>query len=93
MLCFVASAAIAAAVVAPLMVPSPTARADDTTAVVLKVVDGDTIDIRDDLRGRLRLRVSASTRRKPRSPAIPSAVGVLRQLILRSRLLLGSALR
>ena len=51
-----ASAAMAAALVA---VPSPTARAlpDDTTAVVLKVVDGDTIDIRDDVRGRVRVRV------------------------------------
>jgi micrococcal nuclease len=29
----------------------------DTTAVVLKVVDGDTVDIRDDVRGRLRIRV------------------------------------
>jgi micrococcal nuclease len=39
--------------------PSPSARAEPiiTTAVVLKVVDGDTIDIRDDIRGRLRIRV------------------------------------
>jgi micrococcal nuclease len=29
----------------------------ETTAVVLKVVDGDTVDIRDDVRGRLRVRV------------------------------------
>lgn len=29
----------------------------DTTAVVLNVVDGDTIDVRDDSRGRLRIRV------------------------------------
>jgi micrococcal nuclease len=28
-----------------------------TTAVVLKVVDGDTVDIRDDVRGRLRIRL------------------------------------
>jgi hypothetical protein len=28
-----------------------------TTALVLKVVDGDTIDIRDDVRGRLRIRL------------------------------------
>ena len=36
-----------------------TATADpvDTTAVVLKVVDGDTIDIRDENRGRLRIRI------------------------------------
>lgn len=37
----------------------PTATADPApvTATVLKVVDGDTIDIRDDVRGRLRVRV------------------------------------
>jgi micrococcal nuclease len=37
----------------------PTAAADPVTvtATVLKVVDGDTIDIRDDVRGRLRLRL------------------------------------
>lgn len=29
----------------------------DATAVVLKIVDGDTIDIRDDVRGRLRIRI------------------------------------
>ena len=37
----------------------PTAAADpgSATALVLKVVDGDTIDIRDDNRGRLRVRI------------------------------------
>jgi micrococcal nuclease len=37
----------------------PTATADPApvTAIVLKVVDGDTVDIRDDIRGRLRVRV------------------------------------
>ncbi|MCV7194007.1 thermonuclease family protein [Mycolicibacterium brumae] len=34
-----------------------TAEVVDTTAVVLRVVDGDTIDVRDDNRGRLRIRV------------------------------------
>jgi hypothetical protein len=29
----------------------------DTTAVVLRVVDGDTVDIRDDVRGRVRVRL------------------------------------
>jgi micrococcal nuclease len=55
----VAGAAIAAAVAMPLLVSSPTVRAQpvDTTAVVLKVVDGDTVDIRDDVRGRLRVRL------------------------------------
>jgi micrococcal nuclease len=55
----IAGAAIAAAVAMPLLVSSPTARAQpvDTAASVLKVVDGDTIDIRDDVRGRLRVRV------------------------------------
>jgi micrococcal nuclease len=37
---------------------APRAHADvETTAVVLKIVDGDTIDIRDDNRGRLRVRL------------------------------------
>ena len=55
----IAAAAIAAAVVTPSVVSSPTVSAQpvDTTAVVLKVVDGDTIDIRDDNRGRLRVRL------------------------------------
>lgn len=36
----------------------PTATADPAvTATVLRVVDGDTVDIRDDVRGRLRIRV------------------------------------
>lgn len=37
--------------------PPATADPVTTTATVLKVVDGDTIDIRDDVRGRLRVRV------------------------------------
>jgi micrococcal nuclease len=38
---------------------APIVRADpvDTTALVLKVVDGDTVDVRDDVRGRLRIRL------------------------------------
>lgn len=41
------------------IVPPPSAVADPTvtTALVLKIVDGDTIDIRDDNRGRLRVRL------------------------------------
>jgi micrococcal nuclease len=44
---------------APTLLAPVTATADpvDTTAVVLRVVDGDTIDIRDDIRGRLRIRI------------------------------------
>jgi micrococcal nuclease len=54
-----AVAALAAAVAAPLLISSPTVRAQpvETTADVLKVVDGDTVDIRDDVRGRLRVRL------------------------------------
>jgi micrococcal nuclease len=39
--------------------PSSTAHADPvaTTATVLKIVDGDTVDIVDDIRGRLRIRL------------------------------------
>lgn len=48
-----------ALLMATCLVVTPAAQADPvaTTAVVLKVVDGDTIDIRDDVRGRLRIRV------------------------------------
>ena len=37
--------------------PSAVASPGDVTGTVLRVVDGDTIDIRDDVRGRLRIRV------------------------------------
>ena len=49
---------VAAAVAAVILV-SPPAVADPiaATATVLKVVDGNTIDIRDDVRGRLRVRL------------------------------------
>ena len=50
---------ITTAVATAMIVASPTVAADPigTTATVLKVVDGDTIDIRDDDRGRLRVRI------------------------------------
>jgi micrococcal nuclease len=50
---------VAAGLTTATLVASVNATADavDTTAEVLRVVDGDTIDIRDDVRGRLRVRV------------------------------------
>jgi micrococcal nuclease len=47
------------AVVGLGLLPQVRAAADsvDVTAVVVKVVDGDTVDVRDDNRGRLRIRV------------------------------------
>jgi micrococcal nuclease len=56
--CTRAVCAVAMVVIAVSASP-PTATADPApvTATVLKVVDGDTIDIRDDVRGRLRVRV------------------------------------
>jgi micrococcal nuclease len=53
------AAAVAAAVALPLLASAPWVRADpvNTTALVLKVVDGDTVDIRDDVHGRLRIRL------------------------------------
>ncbi len=55
----VAGAVMAAAFAMAMLVSPPTVQAQpvDTTAVVLRVVDGDTIDIRDDVRGRLRVRL------------------------------------
>ena len=53
-----AAAALVTMIATSLLVLSP-ARADSvaTTAVVLRIVDGDTIDVRDQNRGRLRIRV------------------------------------
>jgi micrococcal nuclease len=50
---------VVACVAAALLSPTgcTVAHADTTTADVLRVVDGDTIDIRDDVRGRLRVRI------------------------------------
>jgi micrococcal nuclease len=52
-------AAVISALAWVLAMTVPPVAADPTaaTALVLKVVDGDTIDIRDDVRGRLRVRV------------------------------------
>jgi len=49
----VAAAATASSISPPMAAAEPV----NATAVVLKVVDGDTIDVRDDVRGRLRIRV------------------------------------
>src|SRR3954463_4958665 len=51
--------AVSLAVPTTALTCAPTVHADpvDTTAVVVKVVDGDTVDIRDDVRGRLRIRL------------------------------------
>lgn len=50
--------ALAAATLVAMLWPATVAAEPiSATATVLKVVDGDTIDIRDDLRGRLRVRV------------------------------------
>jgi micrococcal nuclease len=56
---FVAAVVTAAVVPACSVIASSVARADPvaTTATVLKVVDGNTVDIVDDVRGRLRIRL------------------------------------
>jgi micrococcal nuclease len=57
---FHAAAIIATLVVATAVFISPATAAAEpvaATATVLKIVDGDTIDIRDDVRGRLRIRI------------------------------------
>lgn len=57
---YVAAAVIlSVSAAAAILVSPPRAVADPVTvtATVLKVVDGDTIDIRDDVRGRLRVRI------------------------------------
>jgi micrococcal nuclease len=49
--------AVAIAIVSFALPPTATASPTAATALVLKIVDGDTIDIRDDDRGRLRVRL------------------------------------
>lgn len=66
-------AAVIAAAAMTLIAPPPTTHAEpvDATAVVLRVVDGDTIDIRDEVRGRLRVRIlgiDTPETKKPNSP-------------------------
>ena len=53
-----AARVLMAVVATTILISPPTVAADPvaTTAEVLRVVDGDTIDIRDDVRGRLRVR-------------------------------------
>jgi micrococcal nuclease len=48
---------LTALVYAPSAIADPAADWSPATAEVLRVVDGDTIDVRDDVRGRLRIRV------------------------------------
>lgn len=52
----IATGLITATFIAPVRI-SATADTVDATAEVLRVFDGDTIDIRDDVRGRLRVRI------------------------------------
>lgn len=54
---FVATIAILAAACSRVALPTGHADPVATTALVLKVVDGDTVDIVDDVRGRLRIRL------------------------------------
>ena len=62
----------------------PSAAADpvNSTAVVLEVVDGDTIDLRDDNRGHLRVRVlgidTPETKKPGRGRSGPRRLGPLR---------------
>ena len=53
---------------ASLLAPPATAEPVTVTASVLKVVDGDTVDVRDDVRGRLRIRVLGIDTPETRKP-------------------------
>ena len=67
-----AGALVVAALIAPVRA---TADVVATTADVLRVVDGDTIDIRDDVRGRLRVRILGIDTPETKKPGY--GVGVL----------------
>ncbi|WP_156425224.1 thermonuclease family protein [Mycobacterium sp. GA-1285] len=67
------AAALAGVVIAIIGLPCVAAQADPvtTTAEVLRVVDGDTIDIRDDVRGRLRIRALGIDTPETKKPGTP----------------------
>jgi hypothetical protein len=83
----VAGAVMAAALAIPMLVSPPTVQAQpvDTTAVVLRVVDGDTIDIRDESVAAFACGSWELIRLKRKSPAIPSAAGDPRRRSSRSQ--------
>ena len=64
---FVAAVVTAAVVPACSVIARSAAHADPvaTTATVLKVVDGETVEIADDVRGRLRIRIDTPETKKP----------------------------
>ncbi|MGV0717842.1 thermonuclease family protein [Mycolicibacterium sp. XJ662] len=90
------AAVIAAAAMTLLTPPPPAIHAEpvDATAVVLRVVDGDTIDIRDEVRGRLRVRIlgiDTPETKKPNSPVEcwgPEATEFARSTMLGQRVAL-----
>lgn len=90
-------AAVIAAAAMTLLTPTPPAthaEPVDATAVVLRVVDGDTIDIRDEVRGRLRVRIlgiDTPETKKPDSPVEcwgPEATEFARSTMLGQRVAL-----
>ena len=87
---FVAAVVTAAAVPACSVIAAP-AHADPvaTTATVLKVVDGDTVDIVDDVRRRYASACWASIPRNQEARATPSAAGVCMQAEFAKSTLLG----
>ena len=64
---FVAAVVTAAVVPACSIIARSAAHADPvaTTATVMKVVDGETVEIVDDVRGRLRIRIDTPETKKP----------------------------
>src|SRR5262245_40257273 len=75
---------VALAVMAYISPPTVSADPVAPTALVLKVVDGDTIDIRDDSRGDFACGFWVSTHRRRRSLVTPSAAGDRRRQTSRS---------
>jgi len=87
-----ALAALAVILLAGLLgAPGAAAESVPTTATVLKVVDGDTIDVRDDNRGRLRIRVLGIDTPETKRPGYtvgcggPEATAFARENLLNQR--------
>ena len=64
-----------------------------TTATVLKVVDGDTVDIVDDVRGRLRIRLLGIDTPETKKPGYTVGCWGWRQASSRNRPCLGADMR
>ena len=89
------AAALSLATAASSLAATPAMHADpvDTAAVVLKVIDGDAVDIRDDIRGRVRIRLLGIDTPETKKPGYTVGCWALRHRNSRRKHFLGNASR